>query len=286
MTAEGTDAEAVPDSAPKAAEVAPDLTYPDAPHSVIDRWNARRHAVEYRRGEALPPLDVDLAPLLTQIIPKDVPIPTRRLPPYQRKLLKLRLQLPGQTELAVLNAILIVNLRRSAYPEQAPGLFLRIWREHGDTLMRQLPGRWLISSAITFGDVGETEAQRRIGLAMNVLFSMMKLYEAERAFSGYRADVPFDRRPARRSRLPLGMQNFSFVSGGLDYNLLAPVWQEAMDEPVAGRLACHLLDRLNTDPNNIFRRIRKMSAHRQVPATPGTDAPADPDRDALDDTDD
>jgi hypothetical protein len=116
---------------------------------------------------------------------------------------------------------------------------------------------------------------------MNVLFSMMKLYEAERTFSGVRSDVPFRRRPARHSRLPLGMQSFSFVSGGLDYNLLAPIWQDALAEPVAGPLACHLLDRLNADPHNIFRRIRKMADQHQPPAAPDPEADATGDGDNL-----
>jgi hypothetical protein len=274
--ADGPD-ETAPSKATVAAPV--DVTYPDAPDSVISRWETRRDPVPYLRGDALPALDTDLVALAEQIIPDELPAPNLRMPPYRRKLLKLRHELKGQSELAALNAILIVNLRRRDYPNHAPDLFRRIWREQGEGLMQRLPGRWLISSVITFGDVGETEAQRRIGLAMNVLFSMMKLYEAERAFSGVRGDVPFHRHAARRGRLPLGMQRFSFLSGGLDYNLLAPIWNEALAEPLAGPLACHLLDRLNADPSNIFRRIRRMSLALQ-PETPeaGADHPAtDPD---------
>jgi hypothetical protein len=249
------------------------VTYPDAPESVISRWETRRDPVPYLRGDALPALDTDLVALAQQIIPEDLPMPHFRMPPYRRKLLKLRHELKGQSELAALNAILIVNLRRRGYPDHAPGLFRRIWQEHGEDLMQRLPGRWLISSIITFGDVGETEAQRRIGLALNVLFSMMKLYEAERVFSGVRGDVPFRRRMARRSPLPLGMQKFSFASGGLDYNLLAPIWKEALAEPVVGPLACHLLDMLNADPSNIFRRVRHMASTQQPQeATEGGDA--------------
>ena len=272
MTAMDEDDGPLADHPADAGGAGPELTYPGAPDSVIARWNTRRHPVDYRHGDALPPLDTDLAALASQIIPNDLPALTERLPPYRRKLWKLRMQLPGQPELAALNAILIVNLRRSAYPDHAPALFLRIWREHGDSLMRQLSGRWLISSIITFGDVGETEAQRRIGLSMNVLFSMIKLYEAERTYSGYRSDKVFDQPMARRSPLPVGMQSFSFLNGGLDYNLLAPIWKEALAEPVAGRLACHLLERLNADPNNIFRRIRRMSAARQAQQPPAGDA--------------
>lgn len=258
-------------SEPDADDTPPELTYPGAPQSVIDRWMVRRAPVTYGRGDALPPLDVDLAALAATIIPLEETRPEGRFSPYRRKLWDLRRNLAGKSELALLNANLIVHLRREFYPDHVPALFLRIWKEHGADLRAELPGRWLISSVITFGDIGETEAQRRIGLALNVLFSAMKLYEVERNFSGFPSSALF-RRPRMASPvLPLGMSRFGFRRGGLDYNLLAPIWKEALAEPVAGPLACHLLDLLNADASNIFRRIRRMSSVHQPPAVPDAD---------------
>jgi hypothetical protein len=251
----------------------PELTYPGAPETVIARWMERRAPVIYGKGDVLPDLDVDLAALAATMIPLEEPVPEGRTSPYRRKLWDLRRNLAGNSELALLNANLIVHLRREFYPDHVPALFLRIWKEHGPDLMPTLPGRWLISSVITFGDIGETEAQRRIGLALNVLFSTMKLYEVERNFSGLPSSALF-RRPRMASPvLPLGMTRFGFRRGGLDFNLLAPIWKEALAEPVVGPLACHLLDRLNADPSNIFRRVRRMSsAHQPAPATGDDDA--------------
>jgi hypothetical protein len=246
----------------------PELTYPGAPESVIERWMVRREPVTYGKGDALPPLDTDLAALAATLIPLEETPPEGRPTPYRRKLWDLRRNLAGKSELALLNANLIVHLRRETYPDHVPALFLRIWKEHGPALMAELPGRWLISSVISFGDVGETEAQRRIGLALNVLFSAMKLYEVERNFSGYPSDTLFRKQRMASSVLPLGMSRFGFRRGGLDYNLLAPIWKEALAEPVVGPLACHLLDRLNADPSNIFRRIRRMSSLHQPPVSP------------------
>ena len=57
--------EAAPEPLPEAAPAAgqppeppPGPTYPDAPEGVIARWQSRRHPVPYRRGEALPPLEL------------------------------------------------------------------------------------------------------------------------------------------------------------------------------------------------------------------------------------
>ncbi len=258
------------------------LTYPGAPDSVIAHWMGRRSAVIFGRGESLPPVDFDLVPLVTQIIPPDEPRPDGRISPYRRKLWQLQRAFAGLPELALLNADLIVALRREAYPDHAPALFIRIWREHGPALMQVLPGRWLISSVITFGTIGETEAQRRIGLALNVLFSTMKLYEVERTFSGFPADKVFTNPEMISRQLPLGMSTFGFRRGGLDFNLLAPIWKDALAEPTVGPLACHLLERLNADPGNIFRRIRRMSALRQVSLGPGPEGDADPGETGLD----
>jgi hypothetical protein len=241
----------------------PDLTYPGAPDSVIASWQSRRGPVVYGRNESLPPLDIDLAALRSETVPREEPdLPSRRSH-YLRKLLQLRQELAGKSELAALNADLIVHLRRESFPDHAPALFRRIWREEGPALMAELPNRWLISSIITFADHGETEAQRRIGQSLNILFSLMKLYEFERLFSGTASDQPFTGAPPKGSGLPMGMQRFGMAGGGLDRNLLAPIWQEALQEPVAGPLACHLLDRLNADPRTLFRRIGLMRAARR-----------------------
>lgn len=240
------------------------LTYPDAPGGLIDRWNTRRGPVTYGRGESLPPLDIDLLPLVAARVPEGELMPDTRLSHYKRKLWQLRRDLEGKSELAVLNADLIVHLRRATFPDHAPALFRRVWAEHGPTLMAELSSRWLISSVITFGDFGETEAQRRIGLSLNILFSLMKLYEFERLGSGLGPEELFRQKRKRGTRLPLGMLDFGIDGGGLDYNLLAPIWKAALEEPVVGPLACHLLDRLNADPSNLFRRLQGMRAERRA----------------------
>lgn len=244
---------------------APALTYPGAPEALIGLWMARRNRMSFGPGESLPPADADLAPLLAaRIAPPGPPLGGAQSL-HAQKLHDIRKSLVGQPELAALNGILIAHLRKAGFPREAPILFRRIWAEHGAALMPDLPGRWLISSVITFGDHGETEAQRRIGLAANVFFSLMKLYEFERFHSGLDPERPFPVRRVKRRRLPLGMPNFALIGGGLDVNLLASLWNEARQEPVVGPLACHLLDRLNADPATLFRRIGLMRvAKRQA----------------------
>lgn len=254
-------------------------TYDRAPTSLIAAWNGRRRALVFAPDEALPPQDADLAALLAAVVPagEELALPAST---HARKRHEIRLELAGHSELAALNALLIAHLRKKRFPRHAPALFRRIWQEQGEALLSELSPRWLISSAITFGDHGETEEQRRVGLAMNMLFSLMKLYEFERLQSGYPADRAFPPRRRIGAELPLDMPGFSLVSGGLDINLLAQIWEMAQAEPVAGRIACHLLDRLNHDPRSLFRRMVLMrdalDARRAARSTRAKAPPASP----------
>lgn len=232
-------------------------TYLGAPDSLIETWNIRRRPLHSNPGEGLPPLDVDLKALLDQRVAEEAP-PPRPATAFALKRHEIRSEFVGSTELAALNALLISHLRKTGAPRYAGALFRRIWAEEADALLAELPPRWLISSAITFGDHGNNELQRRIGLSMNMLFSLMKLYEYERLYSGRAPTEAFGMRSTGGKPLPLNMPRFSLLGGGLDVNLLAQVWQMALNEPIAGRLACHLLQLLNDDPGNLFRRIDLM----------------------------
>ena len=251
-------------SYPDTAADEPVETYSDAPASLIEIWKQRRRRLKIAARDWFPPADVDLAPLLATRIPETIPPLEGPQTLHAKKLHLMRTELAGKPELAAVNAILIAHLRKQRFPAHTPSLFRRIWAEAGPQLMLELPGRWLISSAITFSDYGETEAQRRVGLAINMLFSLMKLYEFERFHSGLPAETAFPNRPIRNRRLPLDMPHFHIAAGGLDINLLAPIWVEAQRVPVVGPLACHLLQQLNQDPGNLFRRIGIMRASKHL----------------------
>lgn len=246
------------------AEDGPVETYPGAPESLIGIWKQRRRRLKLAARDWFPPADLDLAPLLAARIPETIPPLEGPQTLHAKKLHQMRVELAGRPELAAVNAILIAHLRKQRFPAHTPALFRRLWSEAGPHLMPDLPGRWLISSAITFGDHGETEAQRRVGLSINLLFSLMKLYEFERFHSGADPATPFPIRRIRHRRLPLDMPHFNLGDGGLDINLLAQIWGEAEKVPVVGPLACHLLQRLNADSGNLFRRIGIMRAGKHL----------------------
>lgn len=249
-------------------------TYPNAPDTLIARWQERRAPLDFGPGEALPALDADLVALAERPVADPGADRPRRASGYAVKHHALARELAGQPELVLVHAQLISCLRKRGWPDHAPALFLRLWTEQPDWLIAHLPDRWKVSAAITFADHGASEAQRRLGQSLNLLFSLMKLYEAERLYSGRAPDQPFGLGRKADAPLPLGMPGFSLGSGGLDYNLLAPIWAEAQVVPVLGPLACHLLERLNDDPGTLFRRLQAMRVRRDQRRKGGK--PADP----------
>tara|TARA_R110002096_G_scaffold15036_10_gene52985 strand:+ start:4663 stop:5421 length:759 start_codon:yes stop_codon:yes gene_type:complete len=239
-------------------------TYPDAPRSLIALWEKRRFVLSFAEGEALPPPDCDLAAMAARSCPAAPEAVPGGASGNAQKMTELQRDLAGHSELALLHGLLIAHLRKRDFPAHAPALFHRIWHEQSAPLMATLPSRWLISALITFGDHGETPAQQSLGREMAMLFSLMKLYEFERLHSGLTPDQPFPIRRRAKADLPLDMPQFSLATGGLDINLLAPLWQRAETVPVAGPLACLLLDRLNNDPGTMFRRIASMRETRRT----------------------
>lgn len=258
--------------------------YPGGIEAVLARAEGRRDPLEHAPGEGLPPLDVDLAPLRAAVV-GDPDADPLEAPPfrssYHRKRHAIRRELAGQSELAALNALLIAHLRKRAWPEHAPALFRRLWAEEGAHLVQALDPRWLVSSVTTFGDHGATAGERGLGLALATLFGAIKLYEFERLHSGVRPEQPFPRGARVAAPLPMEMEPYALVSGGLDLNLLARLWREAGDDPVAGPPARRLLDMLVRDPGTLFARLQAMRRAAEAPRSgpaPARAAAAEPAR--------
>jgi hypothetical protein len=231
-----------------------DPTYEGGLPALLARYNARR---EPFAAAALPPLDMDLVALARQTVTTE-DLALRNKTRWERKRARIAQEFLGKSQLALLNALLISNLRKQRAPEHAPVLFQRIWQEQHAHLLDQLDLRWQVSSISTFAEHGATDVQRQVGQALRMLFSMMKLYEFERLFSGSPPEHPFPTSGLSKAPLPLEVNDFSIRKGGLDVNIIAPVWELALTDPVIAPLADHLLQALNHDPSTVFRRLRRM----------------------------
>lgn len=239
------------------------LTYPGGFDAVLAQMEGRRDPMTFAPGEALPAPGTDLSPLRHATVGKPSAAIRRSTSGFAAKSRELHREFEGRPAICMLNAMLIANLRRRDQPPGTVALFVELWADHAGFLIDNLDARWLVSSVTTFGDHGVTLAQRVTGTAMNVLFNTMKLHETERLFSGDAPEVPHS---ARRADAPLalGMDAYAIVGGGLDVNMLGRIWLDAAEDPVIAPLAHHLLEALNADDRNVFRRLRLMREAREA----------------------
>ncbi len=248
--------------APRASK---SVTYPGGIDAVLTQMEGRRAPLDFAPGEALPPLDVALAPLKTARV-ADPAEDAEEQPPFRsahhRKRAALRQEFAGHSELACLHGLLIAHLRKRAWPDHAPALFRRLWAEEAPFLMDALDLRWQVSAVTTFGDHGADAAERATGLALSTLFGAMKLYESERLFSGKPPEATFALDDRVKADLPLQMDAYALGSGGLDVNMLGRLWQEAEAAPVLRPLAQGLIEAIIADPATIFHRLQRMKARK------------------------
>ncbi len=256
------------------------LTYEGGFEAVIKRMQAREAPLSFAKGEALPPLDTDLDVLKTQrvqAVDPDTVARPKQHSGHQRKSLELNAEFLGQPELCKLHGLLIAHLRKSDQPAHTMALFTRIWAEHAEFMFDHLDPRWLVSAITTFGDHGQSEVQRRVGHSMSVLFGAMKLYESERLYSGFVPENAFKLKRLVYAPLPLNMDRYALVSGGLDINMLGRLWLDAEKDRVIAPLAHHLLDLLNADPATVFRRFNTLRGRKLRQRAQKEAASGDPD---------
>lgn len=240
------------------------LTYPGGYAYMMERYDGRREPFDFG-PEDLPPLDVNLTVLRNAVVPERA---TQKGPAdlntsWARKRRQIAEEFIGASELAFLNAQLISNLRKREYPPQTASLFCRLWAEESEHLISELSLRWLVSSVQTFADHGETAAQREVGQGLRMLFGMMKLYEFERSFSGLEPSKEYGFGKRVKTRLPLDMEPFSLIHGGLDINVITPIWELGKSDPVIAPLVDHLLQELIEEPGGVFRRLAQMRAKKE-----------------------
>lgn len=224
----------------------------------------RRQEKRQRRFDGvdgiLPDVDIDLVPLFDRIIP--IPqVPFDDAPRYSasRKWLELQHTFQGQAEIHHLHAFLIAISRRDDPPTSAVTLFHRIWSEHGGQMAQLISVRWMISAATTFSDIGQTGDQRAAGMALSVLFDMIKLHDSERRISGQPGRTPF-RASEGRKRFPVafGMAPYAFKGGDLDKIMLARIWQLCERDATIRPLGFAMLRRVMTEPRSIFGRVQDI----------------------------
>ncbi|WP_299653918.1 hypothetical protein [uncultured Tateyamaria sp.] len=227
-------------------------------YAALMRFLERRQRPFQNAADLVPPIDTDLTTLWTTQVPKTT-LKYSDTPRYdvRRKYLELQMEFEGQPEIFRLLALLIAMSRRNDPPPDAMPLFFRMWREDGQKLAAALSVRWLISSATTFADCGETSDQRALGMGLSTLFDLIKLHDSERRSTGKpgHEKMKFVRH-LRRPPLGLGMPPYSIEKGDVDKVMLARLWQLAERDETIQPLAVRMLRMLMEDRSTIFGRMQ------------------------------
>ncbi|WP_170607700.1 hypothetical protein [Ruegeria arenilitoris] len=240
--------------------------YPGGFYTIMHHLE-RREAPYLFPEKVLPVPDVDLDKLselrVAEPDPKAI-FDNRR--DASKKLHSLQQEFVGQSQLLLTHAICVALLRRAPAPTQARDLFLRLWSEKGAVLAGDLPVRWLISSATTFADHGQTIEQRLGGQSLSLLFDLIKLHDSERRVSLQPCDKAFDIGREEHDQLPLAfdMPGYSLRTGDLDRTLLARLWRYAENDPVLRPLGFRMLKLVMYDPRSIFGRIQHYKNRNSI----------------------
>lgn len=178
---------------------------------------------------------------------------------------------PKTTALEYLHACLVMALRRADPPAQVRALFFRIWDELGADLARTMPTRWRLSAAQCFAEHGRTEAERTTGAQIALMFGMVKLYEAERRFSGHPAWEAFPARAPHPGPLPMGLAPYDLSTGDLGLNIVARIVRAAEGAGAMRPIAEALLDEFDRSNRSILRRLKRMKDRQSARQSPRKD---------------
>ena len=128
-------------------------------------------------------------------------------------------------------------------------------------MARDLSVRWLISTATTFADCGETGDQRALGMGLSTLFDTIKLHDSERRAAGLAGDAlsPQVPRP-QRAPLAFDMWPYAMARGDLDKVLLARLWALAERDATMRPLGMRMLRLVMSDPRSVFARIQRFKS--------------------------
>lgn len=240
-----------------------DQVYQGGFYSIVRYYEKRQLSFE-NAEDILPAPDSDLSCYFERVVtPPAVSPPRRKTTDIFETNDGFRTQLAGKPEALLLNAILIAILRRNTPPHSALTLFLRLWAEHGVHLVKDMPVRWMISSATTFGDHGATYTQRSCGMGLSVLFDMIKLHESERSYCGISGRRLFKSEQSHKPHsIAFGLNRYSFKGGDLDKNMLARLWKLSETDDTIRPLAQTMLRLVMTDTRTVFARVQRMKALR------------------------
>lgn len=177
-----------------------------------------------------------------------------RRPDFFEHMNELRSEFLDRSELLFIHAGCVVALRRRLAVDHFLPLYLRLWRQEGAFLRRELSLRWLVSACDTLVDRGEAPVQRAVALSGSLLANTMKLAETERLRHGAAGDdAAAPRQRSSEGELFDGMTTFR-PGGDMVDNLFRRLDQVAALDDVAGPILQEVARRVR-QADTVVRRL-------------------------------
>lgn len=227
-----------------------------------------------RDPRAFLPIDQDFAALRGTTVREVVNAFTRgerrgkvfgaRRPDFFEHMNEVRSEFLDRSELLFIHAGCVVALRRRLAVDHFLPLYLRLWREEKDFLLRELSLRWLVSACDTLVDRGETPVQRAVALSGSLLANSMKLAETERLRARPAGDDAAVPPRAPTGDLFDGMTTFR-PGGDMVDNLFRRLAQVATLDDVAGPILQEVGRRVR-QADTVVRRLAGPGASGDAPS--------------------
>ena len=216
-------------------------------------------------GDGLPADDVDLAPFSDTAVPcKKKGGWSGRSHDVREHFHKLLPEFGGKPHVLHLLACTIVVIRKTKNRGPGIALFHRILREELSLILTGFNGRWLTSVADTLADVGESDAQRALGLCGTVLANTVKLAETERHIFEVPRPWPPKARFEPGGRLYDGTIAFWTEKGDMVDNLLERIDKSQDLDRVGGAVVREIMGRMFRY-NTIYSRMDEIHGKPHPP---------------------
>lgn len=155
---------------------------------------------------------------------------------------------------------LTVALRRNINIQHTRKLFLDLWKEYNNDLIKELSLRWLISAADSLVDYGESDTQKSIAMLAVGLANTIKLVETERRLTNS-TTAPLDTKNIKDHRLFDQVNIFSVEKGDLMFNMWKRFDAVIKLDNLSGSIFQEILKRL-TIYDTTYKRFLNINKYK------------------------
>jgi len=162
----------------------------------------------------------------------------------------------GKPFFCFLNSLCVIEIRKNVPDSNAMALLQRLWLEHAQTLTKHLTSKRIVATMQAIALSGKDPIEQAICYSGITYAKMMKMYEADRFFTGFDSDEKYPRQHSKRTyKSPQkGLGSFGVISQDLARNLNADLYFLSKASDFSGVMLQELIER-SAEQHNVFSRL-------------------------------